>query len=132
VLSNRHRFRVIYGDTDMMGVVYYATYLRYFEAGRNELLRTIGLPYRELEKSGIMLPVASVEVAYKVPARYDDELELETTLAEVRHASATISYRLTRAKDEELIATGETVHACIGRDGRVTRFPPAIRAGLGQ
>jgi acyl-CoA thioester hydrolase len=124
VRSSRHRLRVIYGDTDMMGVVYYANYLRYFEAGRNELLREIGLPYRELEAAGFALPVANASVSYRTPAKYDDLLELETSVSEVRHVSVRIAYRLLR--DGELVATGETTHACIGPNGRLARLPPEI------
>ncbi|MBI2376638.1 MAG: acyl-CoA thioesterase [Deltaproteobacteria bacterium] len=110
-----------------MGVVYYANHLRYFEAGRNELMRRMELPYKELEKLGFALPVASVSVEYKSPARYDDELALETTLMEVRHASVRIRYRMTRLADGTLIATGETTHAVLGPDGKVTRIPPELR-----
>lgn len=108
-----------------MGVVYYANYLRYFEAGRNELLRAIGVNYRELEATGYGLPVAKVAAKYRSPARYDDELELETAIIEVGHASVRIAYRLFRG--EELLVTGETTHACIGPGGRATRFPEEIR-----
>jgi acyl-CoA thioester hydrolase len=127
VRANRHNFRVIYGDTDQMGVVYYANYLRYFEAGRNELLRAIGLSYIELEQSGYGLPVANVSAKYRAPARYDDELTLETKIVEVGHASVRIAYRLFRAKDDELLTTGETTHVCVGPAGRPTRFPESIR-----
>jgi acyl-CoA thioester hydrolase len=73
--------RVIYGDTDQMGVVYYANYLRYFEAGRNEYLRANGVPYREIERElAIGLPVVTVHVEYSNPARYDDLLAVETSL----------------------------------------------------
>ncbi len=127
MFSNRHTLRVIYGDTDQMGIVYYANHLRYFEAGRNELMRKMELPYKELEKLGYALPVASAQVDYRSPARYDDELELETSLVEVRHASVRIRYRLMRRPDGALVATGETTHAVIGPDGKVTRIPPELR-----
>jgi acyl-CoA thioester hydrolase len=127
VRSHRHSFRVIYGDTDKMGIVYYANYLRYFEAGRNEILRAMGIRYHELEKVGVLLPVAEVSVKYRTPAQYDDELELETSIAEVRHASVRITYRLFRRSDEALIATGETIHACMTKEGRITRFPDNVR-----
>jgi acyl-CoA thioester hydrolase len=127
VRSHRHSFRVIYGDTDTMGVVYYANYLRYFEAGRNEILRAMGIRYREMEQMGFMLPVAEASIKYRTPAHYDDELELETAIAEVRHASVRIAYRLFRKSDDALVATGETMHACMTKDGRVTRLPNLVR-----
>lgn len=128
--SNRHTFRVIYGDTDKMGVVYYANYLRYFEAGRNELLRAMGVSYAALEEGGYGLPVAQVSAKYKAPARYDDELELETHLAEVGHATVRITYRLVRCRTGELLTTGETTHVCVGPGGRATRFPEDLRRRL--
>lgn len=124
--SNRHSFRVIFGDTDAMGVVYYANYLRYFEAGRAELMRALGVPYRELEQLGLSLPVTKAEVEYHAPSRYEDELELETTLEEVRRASFRIKYLLVRKVDQQLIASGATTHACLGPKG-VTRLPDVLR-----
>lgn len=128
--SHRHTFRVIYGDTDKMGVVYYANYLRFFEAGRNELLRALGVSYRELEETGFMLPVAQASLKYKLPARYDDELELETTIADVGHGIIRITYRLFRKADGALCTTGETTHACLGPTGRPTRLPEGLKAKL--
>jgi acyl-CoA thioester hydrolase len=114
--------RVIYGDTDQMGVVYYGNYLRYFEAGRNEFIRAKGLRYRDFEASyQLRLPVAEVGVSYKLPARYDDLVTIETSLVEARRASARFAYRLVRGED--LLATGFTVHACVDLEGRVRRLP---------
>jgi acyl-CoA thioester hydrolase len=116
------RIRVIYGDTDQMGVVYYANYLRFFEAGRNEFLRAKGMTYRDFEEhSRLQLPVVEAGVSYKVPARYDDLLTVETALVALRRASARFGYRVLRGDD--LIATGHTIHACVGLDGRVERLP---------
>jgi acyl-CoA thioester hydrolase len=131
VRAHRHRFRVIYGDTDMMGVVYYANYLRYFEAGRNEILRELGLCYRDFEATGLSLPVSQASIKYRAPARYDDELELETRVEEVGMASVTMTYRLVRPVDGALIATGETKHACIEKGGRISRLPDEVRRKIG-
>jgi acyl-CoA thioester hydrolase len=121
----RTQIRVIYGDTDQMGVVYYANYLRYFEAGRNELIRARGLRYRDFEaRFGLLLPVVEAGVKYVEAARYDDLISVETTLAEVRRASARFTYRLLR--DQDLLATGFTVHACIDPQGRVRRLPTEL------
>ncbi|HZZ84448.1 MAG TPA: thioesterase family protein [Anaeromyxobacteraceae bacterium] len=118
-------FRVIYGDTDQMGVVYYANYLRFFEAGRNEFIRAKGLRYRDFEEQHrLQLPVIEAQVAYKAPARYDDLLLVETRLTEVRRASARFGYRIVRAG--ELLATGHTVHACVDLEGKVQRMPRAL------
>jgi acyl-CoA thioester hydrolase len=121
--------RVIYGDTDQMGVVYYANYLRYFEAGRNEFLRRKGLRYREVEERlGVLLPVSEAAVSYRAPARYDDLLVIETCLDELRRVSARFCYRVLRG--EELLATGHTVHACVDAEGRIRRLPSELAAAL--
>jgi acyl-CoA thioester hydrolase len=119
------RLRVIYGDTDQMGVVYYANYLRYFEAGRNEFIRAKGLRYRDFEEAfRLRLPVAEAGVSYKAPARYDDLLDLEVSLGQVRRASARFDYRLLR--EGTVLATGHTVHACVDLEGRLQRLPPEL------
>src|SRR5512144_1043480 len=121
----RTELRVIYGDTDQMGVAYYANYLRWFEAGRNEYIRARGLTYREVEERfRLMLPVAEAHVAYRSPARYDDLVAVETSVADVRRASVRFEYRIVRGA--EVLATGHTVHACVGLDGRVQRMPPEL------
>ena len=121
----RMELRVIYGDTDQMGVVYYANYLRFFEAARNEFIRAKGLRYRDLEaEHGLRLPVTEASVRYKLPARYDDLLTVEIALGEARRASARFDYRVLRGA--ELLATGHTVHACVGVDGRVRRLPAGL------
>jgi acyl-CoA thioester hydrolase len=121
--------RIIYGDTDQMGVVYYANYLRFFEAARNEFIRAKGLRYRDFElEYGLVLPVTEVAVRYKQPARYDDVVAVEISLTEVRRASARFGYRILRG--EELLVTGHTVHACVDRDGRVQRMPKELLARL--
>jgi acyl-CoA thioester hydrolase len=123
------RLRVIYGDTDQMGVVYYANYLRFFEAGRNEFIRAKGLRYRDFEERfGLRLPVAEAAVSYRQPARYDDLLDLEIAIAEVRRASARFEYRLLR--EGALLATGHTVHACVDLDGKLRRLPAELLALL--
>jgi acyl-CoA thioester hydrolase len=118
----RCEIRVIYGDTDQMGVVYYANYLRWFEAGRTEFLRAKGLSYSDFEaKEKLILPVVEAGVTYRQPARYDDLVAVETRLAEVRRASARFEYEVRRGGD--LLATGFTVHACVSVGGRIERLP---------
>ena len=119
------QIRVIYGDTDQMGVVYYANYLRYFEAGRNEFIRAKGLRYRDFEREfGLMLPVVEAGVQYQRPARYDDLLTIEIAMTEVKRASARFGYRVLR--DGEVLATGHSVHACVDPDGRIQRMPKQL------
>ncbi len=122
----RTDIRVIYGDTDQMGVVYYANYLRYFEAGRNEFIRAQGLRYRDFEvRFGLVLPVAEAKVRYHHPARYDDLVAVETSLVELGGASARFTYRLLR-EDRTLLASGTTLHACLDGEGRVKRLPAEL------
>jgi acyl-CoA thioester hydrolase len=121
--------RVIYGDTDQMGFVYYANYLRYFEAGRNEFLRAHGLIYRDFEsRHRIFLPVVDVQVSYKAPARYDDLLAVDTGIDRVGRASVRFRYRVLR--DDTLVATGHTVHASVNQSGAIEPLPGEVRALL--
>jgi acyl-CoA thioester hydrolase len=125
------QIRIIYGDTDQMGVVYYANYLRFFEAGRGDFLRAKGLRYRDFEeRHRLTLPVVEASVRYQLPARYDDLVTIETALVEARRASARFDYRILRG--DEVLATGHTVHACVDLDGRVQRLPREILDRLTQ
>jgi acyl-CoA thioester hydrolase len=134
-LTNLTSYRVIYGDTDQMGVVYYANYLRWFERGRSEFLRQIGLPYSTIERQGVHFPVAEVTCRYTESARYDDVVEILTELAELGRASLAFNYRVSRADDHRILATGATKHASIDSSGRLVRIPKvlleAIRAAAG-
>jgi acyl-CoA thioester hydrolase len=125
-------YRVIYGDTDQMGVVYYANYLRWFEMGRTELLRHIGLPYSAVEASGVFFPVTEVSCRYHKPARFDDEIVVETTLAALGRATLEFSYRITRKNDARLLAEGATRHACVDRSGKVAKMTAELETVLKQ
>ena len=121
------RLRVIYGDTDQMGVVYYANYFRYFEFARSEYFRARGGSYADMERAGLQLPVAEASCQYKAPARYDDLLAIRVTVGELRRASIVFTYELFRdGAPRTRLCTGRTLHACVGRDGRPTRLPDAV------
>jgi acyl-CoA thioester hydrolase len=120
----RCAYRVIYGDTDQMGVVYYAHYLTLFERGRCEWMRDRALDYAALERDGLFLPVADAAVKYLRPARFDDLLTIETTLSEVGRTTLIFGYRILRG--EVVLATGSTRHGCINRDGRPVRLPATV------
>lgn len=118
------RVRVIYGDTDQMGVVYHANYFRYFEFSRMEFFRARGGSYQEMEREGYMLPIAEAGCQYKAPARYDDLLLIRPRVSALRRASLTFTYEVVReAEPSTLLCTGHTLHACVGRDGKPRRFP---------
>src|SRR5262245_31278548 len=117
--------RVRYQETDGQGRVHHANYLTWFELGRVELLRAAGHDYRELERAGIFLVVAEVEVQYFLPAFFDDLLTLRTFT--IRAKGARIEHRYEVRRGHELLAKATTTVACINRDGRVTRLPAWLR-----
>ena len=119
-----HEIRIIFGDTDQMGVVYYANYLRFFESSRAAYWRSLGKSYKDLEAWGIALPVIEAHVNYKRPAYYEDLLTVHVELSELRGASLRFAYRVTRA--HELLADGFTRHAVIGSDGKPKRLPQPL------
>ncbi len=111
-----HQVRVRYAETDQMGIVYYANYLVWFELGRVELLRSLGLAYSQLEKEHeCILPVVEATCRYRSPARYDDEILIETRPAMLRGSVIKFAYQIWRKASEDgeerkLLAEGETVH----------------------
>jgi len=107
-LKGNHKFRPRYSETDQMGVVYYGNYATYFEVGRVELLRSIGISYAELEESGTMLPVVHMSVDFKLGAKYDEELILETTISELPTRKISFYHELKRA-DGKTLVTGNVV-----------------------
>jgi len=103
--------RVRYAETDQMGIVYYANYLVWFEIGRVELLRSMGLAYSQLEtEHECILPVVEATCRYRSPARYDDEILIETRPSLLRGSVIKFAYRIVRKASQELLAEGETVH----------------------
>jgi len=129
-IINVTTYRVIYGDTDQMGVVYYANYLRWFEKGRSEFLRQIGLPYSSIEQQGFHFPVIEVNCRYANSARYDENLEIATELTALSRASLSFTYRISRESNNDLLATGSTTHACINHAGKVARIPARLLDAL--
>ncbi len=123
MLRHRITYRVIYGDTDKMGVVYHANYLRWFEMGRTETFRHLGLAYSEIEKKGILLPVSEVWCKYLHPARYDDMLIIETGLDDGIKGGMKFDYSILRQQDQKPLVKGYTKHACITPEGKVVRPP---------
>jgi len=124
------RVRVRYAETDQMGVVYHANYFVWFEVGRTDLLRAAGSSYRELEAEGVSLPVIQAHCEYRLPARYDDELEVRTTGAVRTHVRVEFTYEIIRIADGALLVTGHTTHAALDREGRPCRLPARVRALL--
>jgi len=102
--------RVIYADTDAMGIIYHTNYIKWFEAGRNEFLRQIGYPYSRLEKEGIWLPVAAVTCEYKSPGKYDDILLIRSWVKSLGAATVVMAYEILRKETGELLVIGTTKH----------------------
>lgn len=117
------RVRVRYAETDQMRVVYHANYLVWFEIGRVELMRQNGLEYSEMETEGCGIAVVEARVRYKAPARYDDQLVIETRLAKVRGALIQFAYRILREADKAILCEGETTHIVVGRDMKRRNMP---------
>lgn len=115
--------RVRYADTDAMGVVYHANYLVWFEVGRGELMRAFGMPYADFEKRGILVPVVEGQVKWLYPARYDDVLQVQTRVEELRPSRIIFAYRILRAEDGKLCCEGRTIHAFLGQGGRPSALP---------
>ena len=119
--------RVRYAETDRMGVAYHANYLVWFEVGRTDLLRTLGWSYREMEESGVILPVIEAHCEYRQASRYDDELEVRTEGRLLSPVRIQFDYRLVRRADEVTSAVGRTVHAALDEARRPCRLPERIR-----
>ena len=115
--------RVRYPETDQMGVVHHSHYLVWFEIGRTELLRARGCAYADLERDGIRMPVVEASCRYLSPARYDEELEVGTTLVEVGRATVRFEYTIRRIGDGRVLATGSTRHASVDARGMPCRMP---------
>ncbi|HIJ77822.1 MAG: acyl-CoA thioesterase [Desulfobulbaceae bacterium] len=126
----RHQCRVIYGDTDSGGVVYYANYLRYFEAARTEFMREQITSYKSIEDEGFILPVVECHVRYKASALYDDLLVIETCLLDVKAVSCRFNYRIIRQGDGKVLIQGYTVHAVVDRTGKLAKLPGTIMERL--
>jgi acyl-CoA thioester hydrolase len=124
-----HHIRVIFGDTDQMGVVYYANYLRYFESARAEYWRHLGHSYKDLDAAGLALPVIEAQCSYKRPAHYEDLLDIEIAITELRAVSMRFAYAVRRGSD--LLAVGFTRHAFVSTaDGRPRQMPAMLRQAM--
>lgn len=119
--------RVRYQETDQMGIVYYANFFVYFEMGRTELLRNIGLPYSELEKEHFYFPVVEAHCQFRSPAHYDDVLTIQTWISELKHATIKFTYKIVREGDNKLIAEGFTKLACLNINRRPSSIPEKLR-----
>jgi acyl-CoA thioester hydrolase len=115
--------RVTYRDTDRMGHVYYANYFVWMEQGRTDLLRSLGRSYREWEDDEqIFIPVSSCWADFKMPAQYDDLIEVQTRVCRLTRATITFEYDIFRQSDRTLLARGGTTHPFVDKDGKIKRI----------
>lgn len=122
-----HRHRVRYRECDPMGVVYHAHYVDYFEVARTEALRSVGLPYRAIEDSGIIMPVVDLQVKYHRPARYDDMLSVITRFSRMPDVRVPIEYEVRNTDSDELVATGHVTLCFVDQaSGRPVRAPQTV------
>ena len=132
MFSHRTKSRVIYGDTDNMGQAYYGNYFRWFEIGRSEMFRALGLSYKTVEENGIFLPVSEAHCKYTGPAKYDDILVIETSLDSKMKAGFKFDYKIYKEDGNTLLAKGYTKHPCINQEGKVVRPPGFIHKILAK
>lgn len=127
---HEQRLRVRFEETDALQVVYYSKYLVWFEVGRINLLREIGLPYTVLASRGMHTPVVQAHADYKASARFDDEILIKTRIASVGRSSMRFESEVYRLPEMELICTGHTVHTLIDGEGRPIKVPDDLRSVL--
>jgi acyl-CoA thioester hydrolase len=117
---------VLYADTDAMGVVYHTNYIKWFEIGRSELMRQLGVPYTELGKVGLNLPLIKVSCEYLKFATYDQLLTVETEFDYIKKATVRYNSRIWNENKENLIAEGYTIHVCTNNEGKIRRKPKLL------
>ncbi len=123
-MKHEMSYRVPYADTDQMGVVYYANYLEYFERSRTEMLREAGMPYSELERMGVFLPVSEVSCKYHDSAHYDELLLFRSAVRNIGGARLTVDTEVLRG--DRLLVNGRVVLACVDAGRRVIRLPAEL------
>lgn len=126
MISHTTDIRVRYADTDKMQFVYNGKYLEYFEVGRTELLRSFGLPYSDVEKSGYQLPLLQAGLTFKQPAKYDDLLSVTALVKDLYSPKVHIEYVIKRKGTVEIIAEGFTTHVFINADTKKAVRPPKL------
>ncbi|MCT4606461.1 MAG: acyl-CoA thioesterase [Marinisporobacter sp.] len=120
--TNDGYVRVRYEETDQMGVAYHGNYYTWFEVGRSSFFRSLGYTYAQLEEEGIILPVIESHCAYKIAAKYDEELVIRTSIKKLKGVRLKFSYEVVRKEDEVVLATGSTIHAFVNKTLKPINF----------
>ena len=123
MIKTETTLRVRYGETDQMGFVYYGNYAQYYEVGRVEAMRSLGFSYKEMEESGVLMPVINLTINYKKPALYDDEVRIVTTVKEMPSVRITFEYECYNQKNE-LLNTGSVTLVFIDKQKNRPSAPP--------
>ena len=118
---------VSYGETDMMGVLYYAEYLHLFERSRALYIRERGMSYAEVEKRGVILPVREAQCRYRAPIHFDEEIQIKVGIDQWKRASMRFVYEIWNDEKSIIHATGMTEHAAVSREGKPVRIPEWLR-----
>jgi acyl-CoA thioester hydrolase len=126
-ITREIEFRVRYVETDQMGIVYHANYLVWCDMGRTDLIRSCGVSYAEIEKSGIALAVSDLAVRFHAPARYEDLIRVRTTLSDLRSRLIAFEYVISNAASGQRLATAQTRLVSLDRSGRPVAMPEHIR-----
>ena len=126
MITGKTKIRVVYADTDQMGVVYYSRYFEFFERGRTELLRELGSPYSEMEKEGIGLPVVEAHCEYKKGPHYDDVIIVRSKIFDIPRSTIRIDYDIYDETEAVFFASGYTIHCFLNREGRPVKAPKAF------
>lgn len=124
----QYTFRVRYSETDAMGIVHHSSYVPWLEMGRTEFMRHFGFTYRQLEQLGVVMPVLEINVRYRTPAFYDDELVITTWVEELSRTKIRLAYKIARPSDGKLLTEASSLHTFTGTDGRpirITHHPEA-------
>jgi len=124
------RLRARFAETDAMRVVHHSAYFVWFEVARTELLRSLGLPYTEIQKRGFGIPLVEAFANYKAPAKYDDEVEVKITVGRIGRSSLRLDYEVAKVPVGELLCVGHTVHVLVGGDGKPQKVPDDLRERL--
>lgn len=124
------RLRVRFEETDTMQVVYYAKYFVWFEVGRMNLLRDLGLRYSDMSSRNIHIPVVQAHADYRAPAKFDDEVLVKTRIAQVGNSSVKFENEVYKLPGMELLCTGHTVHVLVNGEGRPIPLPEELREKL--
>jgi acyl-CoA thioester hydrolase len=129
-VSHSVKLRARFAETDAMRVVHHTEYFVWFEVARSELLRSLGLPYTEIQRRGFHIPLVEAFANYKAPARYDDEVEVRIWPSKIGRSSVRLDYEVAKLPGREVLCKGHTVHVLIGSDGKPKKIPDDLREKL--